>query len=411
MSHRTSLTAFSHRSSVFHPYTRSRYPPRRFPIQWPSPSDLTLVLLGTVLIVACGGGSGSEGASGSGTGSPPILVAGPSSRVVPLGSSWIFTVTAVGENLAYQWRKGGQALPGKTGSSFIFTPVSPQDGGSLDVVVSNAAGQVTSTAVEARVVSAQGPWTHDLKLCSGPDPDNWGPPQAFLAQAGVPSLARRNSNQLVAVFQWFPFEDPSSFDLVAASFSSDGGRTWPVPKALTFTGLPEGYQRPFDPTVTVAEDGSLRLFFTSSLQGPSPANGFYSARSIDGLTYTFEPGTRFYPGRATVDCAVLRWNGQWHLIAPVGAPQEGAYHAVSIDGLTFTRMDDIPSVGGANWTGNLVAVGSALRFYGSPGQVLWYAETADGLAWSVPVRMGMVGGDPAVVEAEPGRWLMVYTAP
>jgi hypothetical protein len=103
---------------------------------------------------------------------------------------------------------------------------------------------------------------------------------------------------------------------------------------------------------------------------------------------------------------VLRWNGQWHLTAPIGAPQEGAYHAVSADGLTFTRVADIPSTATVNWTGNLVAVGSTLRFYGSP---LWYAATTDGATWGTPRSLGVTGGDPAVVEAEPGRWLIVYT--
>jgi hypothetical protein len=371
------------------------------------PPILTL-LLTPLLFCACAGGSNS---TTGGASAPPVLVSGPAARVVPVGSTWTFTVTATGTGLTYQWRKNGMPLAGAAGSSFTFIPASLQDGGSLDVVVRNSAGEVPSAAVEARVVSAQGPWTHGLKLCVGTGPDSFGPAQSFVAQAGVPSLARRPSGQLVAVFQWFPFDDPSSFDQVAASFSSDGGRTWTPPKALAFSGLPAGYPRPFDPTVTVAEDGSLRLYFTCSPQSPTPANGFYSARSTDGLNWTFEDGVRFYPGRATVDCAVLRWNGQWHLLSPIGAPQEGAYHAVSADGLTFTRLADIPSVAGANWTGNLVAVNGALRFYGSPGQGLWHASTTDGLAWSAPVSLGLQGGDPAVVEAEPGRWLLVFTGP
>lgn len=371
-------------------------------------STLLLFLLLPVLFCACGGGSNS---AAGGASAPPVLVSGPAPRVVPMGSSWTFTVTATGAGLTYQWRKNGIPLAGAAGSSFTFIPATLQDGGSLDVVVRNAAGEVASAAVEVRVVSAQGPWTHDLKLCVGSSADAFGAPQAFIAQAGVPSLARRSSGQLVAVFQWFPYDQPSAFDKVAACFSGDGGRTWTAPQSLSFAGIPAGYQRPFDPTVTVAEDGSLRLYFTCSPQSPTPANGFYSARSTDGLSYTFEEGVRFYPGRATVDCAAFRWNGQWHLISPVGAPQEGAYHAVSGDGLTFTRLADIPSVGGANWTGNLVAVNGALRFYGSPGQGLWYAASTDGLAWTAPVSLGLQGGDPAVVEAEPGRWLLLFTGP
>ncbi len=360
-------------------------------------------------VTACGGGGGGSPAGPAG--SPPVLVASPAPRVVPLGATWTFTVSATGSGLAYQWRRGGQPLPGATGAAYAFTPASPQEAGSLDVVVSNAAGSVTSPAVEVKVVSASGPWNQDLKIAVGADADHFGVPSTFVAQAGVVSLARRTNGQLIAVFQWFPFADPAAFDLVAACFSSDGGRTWTAPKSLTFTGLPAGYQRPFDPTLAVREDGSLRLYFTCSPAGPNPVNGFCSATSTDGLTFTVDPGQRFYPGRSTVDCAALLWNGQWHLTSPIGAPQEGAYHAVSADGLAFTRLADIPSVNGVNWTGNLVAVGSTLRFYGSPGPGLWYAATPDGLAWSAPVSLGIQGGDPAVVEAEPGRWLLVFTGP
>jgi hypothetical protein len=369
--------------------------------------------VGTVLLLAgclaCGGGGGSGTPAASAGGTAPVLVSGPAPRVVPLGSTWTFSASATGSGLAYQWRKGGVAIPGATAASYAFTPAGLQDGGSLDVVVSNGAGSVTSPAATVRVVTAQGPWTMDLKLAVGSGPDAFGAPATFVPQAGVVSLAKRSSGQLVACFQWFPFADPSSFDQVAASFSSDGGRTWSAPKACTFAGLPAGYQRPFDPTVTVREDGSLRLYFTSNVDG-SPT-GFYSATSADGLAWTFEPGARFAPSKGTVDCAVARWNGQWHLTSPIGAPAEGAYHAVSDDGLAFTRVADIPSVGGVNWTGNLAVVNGALRFYGTPGAGIWFAATTDGTAWSVPAGVGVQGGDPAVVEAEPGRWLLVATGP
>lgn len=52
-----------------------------------------------------------------------------------------------------------------------------------------------------------------------------------------------------------------------------------------------------------------------------------------------------------------------------------------------------------------------LRFYGTCNQGVWYATSPDGSAWSPPFFVGIQGGDPAVVEAEPGRWLMVVTGP
>lgn len=360
--------------------------------------------------VVCGCG-GHDGLTDEGPGNvlPPVLVTGPAPRVVPVGATWTFTVAATGSRLAYQWRRNGQAISGATAVSYAFAPKSLQDGGSLDVVVSNGSGSVTSALIDVKVVNTQGPWQQDLKIAVGSDPDRFGTPTTFVAQAGVVSMARRTNGQLIAVFQWFPFADPAAFDLIATSLSNDGGRSWSAPRSLTVAGLPAGYQRPFDPTLTVREDGSLRLYFTCSpTSGPNPPvnGGFCSAISTDGLTYAVEPGQRFYPGRSTVDCAVIRWNGQWHLTSPIGAPQEGAYHAVSSDGLAFTRVADIPSTNGVNWTGNLVVVGSALRFYGSP---LWYASTTDGVSWTSPAFLGIQGGDPAVVEAEVGRWLIVYS--
>ena len=114
-------------------------------------------LLGAVLVVllvgsACGGESGAY----AGAPPAPVLVTGPAPRVVPLGSTWTFTVTATGANLSYQWRKGGQALPGATAATYAFTPVSAQDGGSLDVVVSNGGGSVASPLVAVSVPKGPG---------------------------------------------------------------------------------------------------------------------------------------------------------------------------------------------------------------------------------------------------------------
>jgi len=264
--------------------------------------------------------------------------------------------------------------------------------------------------VQLRVVTTDGPWTRDLRIAVGTGPGTWGPFTTFVPRAGVPSLARLPGGRLVAAFQWFPYEDPDAFDRVATAFSDDGGRSWTAPRPMVVQGYPQGYQRPFDPTVTVTPAGALRVYFTSSPPGggANPSNGFYSALSQDGVAYTFEPGTRFFPGRSTVDCAVLLWNGRWHLVSPVGAPQEGAYHAVSDDGLAFQRLPDIPGSPSVTWIGNLVAVAAEMRFYGSSSQGVWHASTPDGVAWSAPVFLsGVRGGDPAVVEAEPGRWLMV----
>lgn len=103
-----------------------------------------ILLLGFVLLVpflACGGGGGSTAS----TPTAPTLTGQPRSLAVDAGSSAHFTVSATGSvPLAFQWRKGGVNLPGATTSTFTIAQAQPSDAGSYDVVVSNAAGSVTS---------------------------------------------------------------------------------------------------------------------------------------------------------------------------------------------------------------------------------------------------------------------------
>jgi hypothetical protein len=57
------------------------------------------------------------------------------------------SVGASGPGLAYQWRHGGQPIPGATGPVLTIQPVAPADEGVYDVRVSNTCGTVTSDPV------------------------------------------------------------------------------------------------------------------------------------------------------------------------------------------------------------------------------------------------------------------------
>ncbi len=76
---------------------------------------------------------------------PPVITAQPTSRTVLAGGNVSFSVTATGTApLAYQWRKAGVNVPGATSSTLTLTGVTAASAGSYSVVVSNAAGSVTS---------------------------------------------------------------------------------------------------------------------------------------------------------------------------------------------------------------------------------------------------------------------------
>jgi hypothetical protein len=86
---------------------------------------------------------------------PPTIVAQPESQTVTEGEDVTFAVVVSGTSpLNYQWRKGGNALSGATGSTLTLDNVQLSDAGSYSVVVSNAYGVATSDAATLTVNAA-----------------------------------------------------------------------------------------------------------------------------------------------------------------------------------------------------------------------------------------------------------------
>src|SRR6266436_2728932 len=80
--------------------------------------------------------------------SPPSITTQPASETVTAGQSATFTVTASGTApLSYRWQKNKTNITGATSSSYTTPATTTADNNStFDVVVSNAAGSVTSNA-------------------------------------------------------------------------------------------------------------------------------------------------------------------------------------------------------------------------------------------------------------------------
>lgn len=78
----------------------------------------------------------------------PAITGQPLSATKCAGESQIFSVTATGTSLTYQWRKGGVNISGATSSSYSIATATTGDAGSYDVVVSGTcAPSVTSSSV------------------------------------------------------------------------------------------------------------------------------------------------------------------------------------------------------------------------------------------------------------------------
>ena len=257
-----------------------------------------------------------------------------------------------------------------------------------------------------------GPWNHNLMVAGSTDGLSFGEAGVFVERGGVPSVIRDSGGRLVAVFQWFPFDDPEAFDRVAVAFSDDDGATWSDPAPVRVAGLPEGYMRPFDPAIVQIEDGRYRLYFTSRDQQRSGQPAIYSAISTDAIAYTFEEGTRFAPEEGTVDAAVVRFGGAWHLYSHTMQANTGrGYHATSNDGLAFEQAADVTAGAGRQWIGNAVVQGKVLRYYGSGVDGIWSATSPDGSAWTVEAGTRLRGGDPSAVLTEDGEIMLIFVGP
>jgi Immunoglobulin I-set domain/PQQ enzyme repeat len=120
-------------------------------------ASLTSFLL--AFISACGGGS-TPGVSAPPAVTGPSITSQPQNQTVAVGSSASFSVAAGGTApLMYQWQKNGTNISGAASSTYT-TPatVAGDDGSEFQVVITNAAGSVTSSQAKL-TVSATPPAT------------------------------------------------------------------------------------------------------------------------------------------------------------------------------------------------------------------------------------------------------------
>ncbi len=284
----------------------------------------------------------------------------------------------------------------------------------------------------SNIAFAQSPAGFDLIICSSSDGITWTNNALFQDSSGVPSITQHSTGTIYCAFQWFPAPASptnTAFDKVAIKKSLDGGLTWGSPTLAVFNGLPPTYKKPFDPTLVIADNGQIRMYFSSSktntLTMLDSTYHCYSAISSDGINYTWEPGVRVAVADSiTIDPAAIKIGSTWHYTAPRAYPAAGAFHHLSNDGLAFTRTTTIASNANHNFTGNLMSDipggGSTYRFYGTPSPQtgsVWFKSTIDGVAWNPaftnctgPITTNGIQADPAVIKLGATNYLMIYVS-
>jgi hypothetical protein len=121
------------------------------------------------VIVSNGGGtitSASATLTVNAAAVPPSITTPPASTTVTAPAQATFSVVAAGSApLSYQWRRNTFPISGATSSSYVLTPTAVSDNGAtFDVVVTNGAGAITSSAATLTVLDGGGGGTSVLDV-------------------------------------------------------------------------------------------------------------------------------------------------------------------------------------------------------------------------------------------------------
>ena len=176
---------------------------------------------------------------------------------------------------------------------------------------------------------ADGPWNRRLLVARSDDEGlTWTRTGAVLTdRADVPSAVRDEAGR---IFIYYISYHPEYRDQIVAAVSLDEGLSW-VHKEVDL-GLATG-QRGADPAAVLLDDGRIRVYFSSRIQGGYTAT--HSSVSDDGLNFTLEDGVRWELDEEPVIApTVLKTGDTWRLfrIGDGGSNME----ATATDGLTFS---------------------------------------------------------------------------
>ncbi|MBI4658526.1 MAG: immunoglobulin domain-containing protein [Verrucomicrobia bacterium] len=279
----------------------------------------------------------------------PTIISQPQSQMVTMGTTVTFTVKATGSPpLIYEWRKNVARIEGATNETLTFDNVQSSDAGSYSVLVSNAAGGVTSSNatlmlnVVSKLLGTFDPSRYDTVLVTG---------NGIHAAEGRTSLAQAYAGRIFY------------------SISSDGSER----PAKVYS---------FDPTTTNNVPGLTEL--AGQFLALSSMGGQLFVSHSDGVIWKYD-GTIFTPVRATpfnpsnYVRAMAQFNGKMYFGTSAGRIYE------SSDGYQF-RFNTAIDSGGPNklivamteWKGHLyVATSEEI----SRSSELF--RTVDGINWSL----------------------------
>lgn len=262
----------------------------------------------------------------------------------------------------------------------------------------------------------EGPWNKRILLATSKDGLNFEKTNVVLAdQANVPNMVVDEKGWVYLYYSGHTVGEKENISAVA--ISQDNGETW-THKYLNLNGF-EKMALPNDPDVEILEDGTFRLYVTSSERGSDPA--IFYADSTDGYNFK-KGGTSFEADGWAIDSSTFKVGNLWHQFSLVGNTLEH-YHATSEDGKTFTLYEKesfienkLPYV-----MANEIQVEDGVRFYAFTLQEQDFISffSSDGYVWEKEKgsRLSFDPNsefessyikDPAVAMLQDGTYIMAY---
>jgi purine nucleoside phosphorylase len=225
---------------------------------------------------------------------PPGITTQPQSQAVVVGQSPTFSVTASGTApFSYQWRFNGTALFGATSSALTLSNVQSNKAGSYLVVVTNAAGSVTSTVATLTVyvpaaiatqpssqTTTQGLNAAFSVVASGTAPFSYQWRLSGTPLAGATNSALALTNVQTADAGSYTVEVTNSWGSVTSAVAT---LTVLVPPGITTQPQSQAVVVGQSPTFTVTASGTALFSYQWRFNGTSLAGATKSAITLSNV--------------------------------------------------------------------------------------------------------------------------------
>lgn len=237
-------------------------------------------------------------------------------------------------------------------------------------------------------------------------------------QGNVSDMMLRNDSIFLYYTAWTAGQYEN---LTVLAVSGDNGNSW-IYKHLNFTGY--SAEDPLvnngDPDIIVLEDGTIRMFITTDINGKKSVLCF---EGTDGINFEFVDVALHNPTKHMFDSNTFWYNNQWHQYSIQGGPSSLHWYATSSDGVHFTETGTYAFLNGADsmYVSNGYVTGNSYRIFTThfQGGGIGSMTTSDGANWTVEpglrLSFGTVAGenqhikDPSILQLSDGTLLMVYS--